>query len=109
MMSIEMTKVLLFSGHMIDKPNRKDVRFPPKMEAAAARNIAEAISTLKPSLGIASGARGGDILFHDACLAYGVPSDIVLAFEPKIFEAQSVAGAEGGDWTRRFRVIVERS
>jgi len=94
---------------MIDKPNRKDARFPPKMEDAAARNIAEALSTLKPSLGIASGSRGGDILFHEACLACGVPSDLVLPFEPKSFETQSVAGVESGNWMGRFRAIVERS
>jgi hypothetical protein len=84
--SIEMTKVLLFSGHMIDKPKRKDVRFPPKMEAAVARSIAEAISTLRPSLGIASGAGGGDILFHEACFALVFPPISSYPLSPRLLK-----------------------
>jgi hypothetical protein len=35
--------VFLFSGHMIDAPERLSPRFPPHKEAAAAREIAAAL------------------------------------------------------------------
>ncbi len=98
---------LLFTGHMIDLPHRETPRFPPDMEDAARRKITQCIkSAITRSdaslIGLSSGARGGDILFHEACRGMGVETRIVLPFEPETFIRTSVAGVPGGNWEDRF-------
>jgi hypothetical protein len=60
-------------------------------------------------IGIASGARGGDILFLEGCEKAGLPIRIVLPFAAERFLETSVRGAEGGDWEARFRALLERT
>src|SRR5690349_14580778 len=43
----EPRQVLLFSGHMVDAPDRPQPRFPPRMVPAAARRIAEVLDGLQ--------------------------------------------------------------
>ena len=66
----------MFAGHMLDHPDRPAPRFPPALEAAAAQAIRDRlVGTLKHSrrgcIGIASAARGGDILFHEQARVLG--------------------------------------
>src|SRR5262245_9142286 len=64
--------VALFSGHMIDAPDRKIPRFPPDKEPAAAAAITDTLSkigVIPGDLAICGGACGGDLLFAEACLA----------------------------------------
>jgi hypothetical protein len=105
---------LLFTGHMIDQPDRAEPRFPPALETAARRRIEQAIAPYAPGgshaapsvRGFASGARGGDILFHEECRARGIETAIVIPFEPDAFVASSVAFKDGAvdtaDWPARF-------
>lgn len=96
---------IVFTGHMIDLPERASPRFPAALEAAAAAAIRTRIArAMAPGMiGFASGARGGDILFHEAARSLGLPTMVVLPFAADIFEATSVAGVPSGDWSRRFR------
>ena len=67
--------VVLFSGHMIDAPDRKTPRFPPDKEPVAATAIADALAKIgaaKGDLAICGGACGGDLLFAEAALARGM-------------------------------------
>lgn len=73
-------RVVLFTGHMLDAPNRATdkARFPRTPEAEkVARGMIEAAvqSEMKQeggvSLGIAGGACGSDILFHEICESLG--------------------------------------
>jgi len=67
---IEPRYVLLFSGHMIDAPGRKEARFPPEKEREAAEAIAIKLDELKTGekdLALCGGACGGDLLFAEAC------------------------------------------
>jgi hypothetical protein len=98
-------KSLVFTGHMIDRPNRATPRFPPRLEKAAAAAIEAKIeAAMVPGMvGLASGARGGDILFHEIARALGLGTIVVLPFAPKIFEKTSVAGVRSGAWVARFR------
>lgn len=103
-------RALLFTGHMIDFPERPTPRFPPGMEQVAAKAIRQSVADVAhtvqgPVLGVASGARGGDILFLEACRAAGLTVHIVLPFDVETFLDASVRGAEGGDWERRFRKL----
>jgi hypothetical protein len=106
---------LLFTGHMIDLPERASPRFPASLEPAARARIGKAIepfaraggpdATLGASVsvvGFASGARGGDTLFHEECRNRGIGTVMVLPFEPSEFVKHSVEGIPGSDWTKRF-------
>jgi hypothetical protein len=101
---------LLFTGHMVDKPDRPTPRFPPNLEAGVAARIFDAVSPYapgrksytKPVLGFASGAQGGDILFHECCRMNGIPTMVVLPYPPAVFAETSVLGLPTGDWEQRF-------
>ena len=57
----EPRRVFLFSGHMIDAPDRVEPRFPASQEAVAARAINNTLDTLKAGpedLALCSGACG---------------------------------------------------
>lgn len=99
-------RVLLFAGHLIDAPGRADPRFPLALEAPAAHAIARAVAEIAPTIGIASAARGGDILFHEACRARAIQTIIVLPFPLTEFEKRSVSGLPDGRWEKRYRSLL---
>ncbi|MFN7981968.1 MAG: tetratricopeptide repeat-containing protein [Vicinamibacterales bacterium] len=108
-------RVLLFTGHMIDEEGRKTPRFPrtPAAEQEAARLIAEAVSaeiaqTSGAIVGIAGGACGGDILFHEACFAHKIDTQPYLAVPPDQFSAKSVQRG-GPAWVERFLRLTART
>ena len=59
-------------------------------------------------VGIAGGASGGDLLFHEVCAEFGVATRLRLALPLEEFIATSVAPA-GEGWVERFRALVNRS
>jgi len=89
---------------MTDLPGREAPRFPPALEARARAAIAATIADLETtgSRGFASGARGGDILFHEECRLRGIPTEIVLPFAPEKFIETSVDDKRGPNWPSRF-------
>jgi hypothetical protein len=102
----------MFTGHMIDAPTRTEPRFPPSKEPVARRAIEEAIrkeleAAGEITLGIAGGACGGDILFHEICRDLGVATRLFLALPPEQFIQASVAHG-GPDWVERFNCLCER-
>ncbi|HEX6093370.1 MAG TPA: hypothetical protein VFZ07_08460, partial [Dongiaceae bacterium] len=102
---------LAFTGHMTDLPDRKEPRFPPALEGAARIAIGAELDRLKTreiAGGFASGARGGDILFHEECRKRGIATTIVLPFAPDEFAKSSVEGADG-DWPLRFRRLWDET
>jgi tetratricopeptide (TPR) repeat protein len=102
-------RVFLFSGHMIDAPDRPSPRFPPSRESTAARAIAAKLDELAmggDDLAICGGACGGDTLFAEAALARGCRLRLFLQFpEPEFLQA-SVAFA-GESWVDRYYAIKE--
>lgn len=109
-------RVVLFTGHMVDKADRPTdrMRFPPTATAEAlARAMIE--QALRDELseeggvtfGIAGGACGGDILFHEACAALDIPTRLLLALPEKPFEVESVQRG-GSDWVERYRALCGR-
>ncbi|NES22857.1 MAG: hypothetical protein F6K41_29030 [Symploca sp. SIO3E6] len=103
------SRVILFSGHMIDSADRPKPRFPANMEDEARQKINEAIDKLSTDydcLGIVPGIScGGDILFIEACLQRSIKVEIFLPFEPAEFIANSVSFA-GDNWVKRFYAIL---
>lgn len=97
-------QVFLFSGHMIDAPDRKEPRFPADKEKIAAMAIAAKLEELKAGpedLALCGGACGGDLLFAEACLARGLKLELRIPFDEPTFIKNSVAFAPG-NWTDRF-------
>jgi hypothetical protein len=106
------TRILLFTGHMIDAAGRQRPRFPPDKEAVARAAIRSAIERElgRPggvAGGIAGGASGGDILFHELCAELGIPTRLFLALPRGQFIEESVRPA-GGNWRERFDRLIER-
>ena len=110
--SAEKTRVLLFTGHMIDAPDRETPRFPAGKEQDARQKIREYVEKeLAESggikYGIAGGASGGDILFHEVCHELGIRTRLYLAISRNEFIQESVAPA-GAEWIERFNRLYER-
>ncbi|MBM4262441.1 MAG: DUF4071 domain-containing protein [Deltaproteobacteria bacterium] len=97
-------QVFLFSGHMVDAPDRPQPRFPPGQEAVAAQAIAAKLAELgagPDDIAICGGACGGDLLFAEACVARGLRVELRLAYDEPTFIKHSVAFA-GDAWVERF-------
>jgi hypothetical protein len=105
--------VLLFTGHRIDSPDRKAPRFPAAKEQHARAMIFEAVRTEKAKakgavFGIAGGACGGDILFHEICEALEIPSQMYLVLPKNDYIRVSVADG-GPDWVERFNRLYDKT
>jgi hypothetical protein len=103
-------QVILFTGHMIDKPNRKQPRFPASEEsrarAAIEKEVRQLVEALPgPARGVAGGANGGDILFHEICASLKIPTRVLLTLPEGPFIAESVAGG-GPGWIGRFNSLI---
>jgi hypothetical protein len=103
---------LLFTGHMIDKPDRKEPRFPADKEAVARAAIKEAVQKEKdkidgPVTGIAGGACGSDILFHEVCEELGIATELYLALPREQFLVESVQFANAS-WVERFNKLYKK-
>jgi len=106
-----MIHTLLFTGHMIDAAKRKLPRFPAAREGRAREEIrnclAKEASLKRELVGIAGGASGGDILFHEVCEELSIPTQIYLALPVKEFKEASVSFA-GKEWEVRFEKLVKK-
>ncbi len=97
-------KVFLFSGHMIDAPDRATPRFPPEKETIAAQKIAEALAQLgagPEDLALTQGACGSDLLFTEACQQRGVKVQWLQPFDEADFIQKSVVLC-GESWRKRY-------
>jgi hypothetical protein len=108
----EAPHVLVFTGHRIDAPDRAKPRFPPGKEAIAREAIKNAVAAEQTqpggiALGIAGGASGGDILFHEVCAELGIATQLLLGIPRDPYVVASVAPA-GPQWIERFERIDDR-
>jgi tetratricopeptide (TPR) repeat protein len=112
----EQPHVFVFTGHRIDDDNRaaegKDKRFPKEMEQVARDAIKQALTkelerVNGKAIGIAGGASGGDILFHEVCAELGVTTELYLAVPREEYIKESVQGA-GTDWVVRFNNLYNK-
>jgi hypothetical protein len=104
--------VLLFTGHRIDSPKRKKLRFPADKEGAARLAIKEVVQkelahVSGEVIGIAGGASGGDILFHEVCADLGIPTTLYLAMPRDAYVKESVQDS-GPQWVDRFDELYKR-
>lgn len=86
-------RVLLFTGHMMDRPGREKPRLPPGAGAIAALRIAEVLERWQVGPGdiaYCQAAAGGDLLFLEACVARGVCCRVLLPFDEPTFVQESI-------------------
>lgn len=100
---------ILFTGHMIDKPGRPAPRFPASEESMAKETILEKLEQIirndpKSFSGIAGGACGGDILFHESAAELHITTEMFLLFPKEQFIQESVSFA-GRNWVDRFHAL----
>ena len=107
-------RVLFFTGHMVDAEDRETPRFPRSeaAEAEARRLIREAVMSEcavggEALIGIAGGACGGDILFHEVCEELKIPTSLFLAVSKDQFVVESVRRG-GPGWIERFNKLCSR-
>jgi hypothetical protein len=98
---------VLFSGHMVDAPDRPSPRFPPERVPLVRRAIAEAVWLIDDiDVDAISGlACGGDLLFVDEWLKTGRPLIAYLPREEEDFLDESVRFA-GEEWVASFREVT---
>ena len=105
-------QTILFTGHMVDAPDRATPRFPATRVDAAARRIAAALDDIgagPDDLALTQGAAGGDLLFAEACLARAVPLRLLLPLlEPEFVAVSLLPVVDGAAWHARFRAVVDR-
>ena len=105
-------RTILFTGHMVDAPDRATPRFPASRIDAAAHRIAAVLDEIgagREDLALTQGAAGGDLLFAEACLARTVPLRLLLPLaEPDFVVASLLPVVDGAAWHARFRAVVAR-
>jgi class 3 adenylate cyclase/tetratricopeptide (TPR) repeat protein len=101
-------KLVVFSGHMIDAPDRRTPRFPQAKEAEVKQLLEKQLASMNAGIGFASAASGSDILFLEAMLARGGTIHLVLPWPAEEFVKTSVEIA-GGDWSERFEKVLAKA
>ncbi len=104
---LEIPTVVVFTGNMIDAPDREVARFTPEMEIPVKQAIIDALDRLNAGFAYCSAACGADILFIEAMLERGAEVHVILPFKKEDFIMTSVAFA-GDEWVKRFNDVIER-
>ena len=98
--------VVVFTGHMIDRPDREVPRFPPQAEHAVKSAIRQRLEKLNAGFGYASAACGSDILFHEVVLDRKGESHVVLPYEKELFLEDSVDIVSNPEWVTRCNAVL---
>ena len=99
--ALRIPAVLVFTGHMIDRPDRATPRFPPVLERLVRHALREKLAAHVPLAVYSSAACGADILCLEVARELGSETHVVLPFPSADFAVASVEFA-AGDWGERF-------
>ncbi len=106
---LKIPRIALFTGHMIDRPDRARPRFPAQLERAVAHAIRDKIKASDVAIGYSSAACGSDILFLEKMLEAGGQIVVVLPYEQEQFIRDSVHLVRGSGWRVRFERVLKRA
>jgi class 3 adenylate cyclase len=106
--SFGLPAIVVFAGHMLDKPGRTSPRFPLEREAAVKSQIAQFLERGNVGFGYSSAACGGDILFCECLLERAAEVHVVLPCPVEAFKRLSVSFA-GPEWESRFDQVLARA
>jgi hypothetical protein len=108
----EPSLAILFSGHMMDRPDRVNPRFPASMEAAVSERINAALDKLNAgpdALAFCQAAAGGDLIFLEAAIKRGVRCQVLLPFdEPTFLQTSVIPSQNGSRWQERYYAVKEK-
>jgi class 3 adenylate cyclase/tetratricopeptide (TPR) repeat protein len=106
---LRVPSVVVFTGHMVDRPDRGEPRFPEELASAVAAEIQQKLDKLQPGFAFSSAACGSDILFLEAMLDRGGEVSIVLPYNEQEFVRDSVEIVPRGNWRTRFDRVLARA
>ena len=106
---LRVPNVVVFAGHMIDRPDRNEPRFPEELASTVAEEIQQKLDKLEPGFAFSSAACGSDILFLEAVLDRGAEVSIVLPYNEQEFVRDSVEIVPRGSWRARFDRVLARA
>ena len=109
--------VVVFSGHMIDHPDRPSLgrppRFPasPDLEKAVREAIEQRLESLDTRIGFSSAACGADLIFAETLLDRGGELHVILPFDSNDFYRTSVDYGlqEMAGWRTRCDAVFQRA
>ena len=106
--ALPLPQVVVFTGHMLDRPGRREARFPARIEATVTRAVAVELGRVDAGFGYCSAACGADIIFIEQMLGRGAEVHVTLPFAEADFLETSVAFA-GAGWIERFHHALARA
>lgn len=102
--------VVVFSGHMVDRPDRpKGKRFPSAMADQVKAAIHKRLDRLDARFGFSAAAAGGDILFLEAMQERGAQTVVILPYDHDQFIKSSVDLDPEADWVSRFEDVLAKA
>ncbi|MBA4147820.1 MAG: DUF4071 domain-containing protein [Verrucomicrobia bacterium] len=105
----KLPRIVVCSGHMFDKLDRKHPRFPHTLEQRVREEIGCRLAQMEAQVGFSSLACGADMLFAESILERGGEINIVLPFRKEDFRASSVDIIPGANYGERFERILENA
>jgi class 3 adenylate cyclase len=106
--SVAIPAIVAFSGHMIDYPGSKRLRFPPGIAPMIKDMIAQKLDQLNAGIGYSSVACGSDILFLECMQKRNAETNVILPFHQEDFFKTSIAHG-GPDWIQRAEQVLKVS
>jgi len=98
-------RVAMFTGHMVDAPDRPLPRFPESRVEAVRAEIARRLNKLDVRYGFGSAARGSDLLFIEEILKRSGAVRVTLPFSRELFAKTSVSYG----WDGRYSTVLSDS
>ncbi len=102
-------RIGLFTGHMLDRPDRLAPRFPAALEETVRAEIEACVERRDVRIGYSSLACGGDMLFAETILKRGGDVHIFLPFNTEAFIESSVRLIPGDDLVKRFQHLLDNA
>jgi tetratricopeptide (TPR) repeat protein len=99
--------VVVFAGHRVDAVDRTPPRLPAVLMPRAQQEIERRLKPLTEThkvVSLASGAPGGDIIFHEVCGQLGIASTVCLPMPEDSYVATVFDDLE---WRSRFLKLIE--
>lgn len=101
--------VAVFSGPIIDAPDRKSPRFPQALEHLVKEAIREKLKKLNIYIGYSAASFGADLLFAEALLEENGETHLVLPYSRQQYKNEMLAQTNRLEWGKRFDELTERA
>ena len=104
--AVPAARVIAFTGHMLDHPDRACPRFDVSMVGEVAEALRARIYGCGQAIGFSQAACGADIVFLETMQAAGMQTVVILPFAESDYLETSVAFA-GDDWVERHHRVMQ--